>query len=161
MLFESLKRTTRHLAIAGGLSIGLIGCAAVVEERGYVLEPTDLDRLQPGQTSKIEVEGVLGSPSTVASIKTEGDAWFYISSTFEKVAFYAPEEVDRKVVAIYFDPTDRITEVANYGLEDGQVINFSDRATPTRGKKLTLLGQIFSNVGRFNNSGASKSTPGR
>lgn len=149
------------LLVSGGLS----GCSPIVSERGYVFDPNIVEKIQPGQTSKDEIRALMGSPSAIAAIKVEGDSWYYISSKFETVAFFPPEEIDRKVVAIYFDPADRVQEIGNYGLEDGQIVDFVSRKTPTRGKELTVLGQIFGNLGRFNktggNSGPGASTPGK
>jgi len=107
----------------------------------------------------------MGSPSTVSTV--DGEAWYYISSKFETVAFYQPEEIERTVAAVYFDKTEAVQQIAYYGLEDGQIVNFVDRKTPTRGKELTILGQLFGNLGRFNSqssgipSGPGSPTGGR
>lgn len=135
----------------------LAGCSTETEERGYVYDQRDFDQIKPGLTSEAEVTAILGSPSTVATV--EGNTWFYISSTFEKLMFYTPEEVDRKVVAVYFDDTQTVEDVGYYGLEDGRIIDFRTRKTPTRGKELTVLGQIFGNLGRFNQNAPAQ--PGR
>jgi outer membrane protein assembly factor BamE (lipoprotein component of BamABCDE complex) len=41
-----------------------------------------------------------------------------------------------------------------YGMQDGEIVDLQTRVTPTRGKELTILGQLFGNLGRFN-----KNTP--
>ena len=58
-----------------------------------------------------------------------------------------PKETERKIVAIRFDQLDQVQSFAQYGLEDGQVVNISSRKTPTRGRELTILKQLFSNIG--------------
>lgn len=136
--------------VAAILGTILSGCSAEIVERGYIYDQRDFDKIEVGLTSSAEIEALLGSPSTVATI--DGQVWYYISSTFEKLMFYTPEEIDRKVVAIYFDGTSTVEEVGYYGLEDGNVIDFRTRKTPTRGKELTVLGQIFGNLGRFNSN---------
>ena len=45
-----------------------------------------------------------------------------------------------------------VKEIKRYGLKDGKQIAFVDRETPTRGKEMTVLEQLFGNLGRFNNS---------
>ena len=154
-LFTPFKPVVLAIAL-GGMSVS--ACSAVIEERGYVYDQRDFEKIEAGLTSQAEVEEILGTPSTIVTVN--GKAWFYISSTFEKLMFYVPEEIDRKVVAIYFDDTDTVEEVGYYGLEDGQVIDFRTRKTPTRGKELTVLGQIFGNLGRFNQNSAP-AQPGR
>ncbi len=135
----------------------LAGCSVEIEERGYVYDQRDFDQIKPGFSSEAEITELLGTPSTVSTV--DGMTWYYISSTFEKLMFYTPEEVDRKVVAVYFDDTKTVEEVGYYGLEDGRIIDFRTRKTPTRGKELTVLGQIFGNLGRFNQNAPAQ--PGR
>jgi len=154
MTLSRPRRPARLTLTAICLAMGTVtmsACSPLVEERGYIFDPADLDKLQTG-SSKEQVRTVMGSPSTVSTV--DGEAWYYISSKFETVAFYAPEEVERSVAAVYFDKTDVVQQVAYYGLEDGQIVNFADRKTPTRGKELTILGQLFGNLGRFNSQGA-------
>lgn len=155
-----LPRSPLALALVLAGALALPACAPVTEYRGYKVEMEDLDRLQVG-ADRLEVEALLGSPSTVAIVDNE--AWFYISSTVEKYLFYKPEEIDRTVVAIYFDDQEAVEEIAYYTLEDGRIINLVDRKTPTRGKNLTVLGEIFGNLGRFNRPAGSSAvpTPGR
>jgi outer membrane protein assembly factor BamE (lipoprotein component of BamABCDE complex) len=133
---------------AVALLLVLAGCQPVIDYRGYQPRPGDLDRVQIGM-AKSEVEATLGSPSTTASINYQGDSYYYISSRMEQQAFFTPKETDRQVYAIRFDQNDQVASFANYGLEDGQIIDFNSRKTPTVGKELTVLQQIFSNVGRF------------
>ena len=144
------RRLLRRLSAASLLMLAG-ACAPIIEDRGYILNPDDLEKLQPGFSTQDEVRQVMGSPSTVATV--DGEAWYYISSRIKTVAFYPPEEIERTVVAIYFDENKIMDDVGYYGLADGQDIAFVSRRTETRGKELTLLGQIFGNIGRFNNSG--------
>jgi outer membrane protein assembly factor BamE (lipoprotein component of BamABCDE complex) len=124
----------------------LANCNPIVDHRGYLPRQGDMQNLQPGM-SKVEVEALLGSPSTTATINFAGDSYYYISSVVEERAFLRPKEVERQVVAIRFNQTDQVESFAHYGLEDGQVVNFSNRETPTRGRELTILQQLISNAG--------------
>ena len=101
--------------------------------------------------SKEQVATVLGSPDTTSTIG--GEAYYYISTTQKTVAFLKPREIDRQVVAVYFDKGQTVQQVAQYGLKDGIVVNFYKGETPARGKDLGLLEQIFGNLG---NRGAIK-----
>ena len=134
-----------------------VACSPVVEERGYVFDAKDLKQLHAGDTRE-QVRQLLGTPSTVSTV--QGEAWYYISSTFETYAFYAPEEVNRKVAAIYFNKAGVVDDIAYYGLKDGRVIDFVTRKTPTRGKEMTVLEQLFSNIGRYNTTGSNQKQPG-
>lgn len=95
---------------------------------------------------KSEVESILGSPSTTASVKLQGDSYYYITSTTESRAFLTPRETSREVIAVRFDGNDQVTSFGQYGLEDGRVINISSRQTPVVGVELTILQQIFRGI---------------
>jgi len=128
------------------LSLGagmLAGCGAQIDRHGHVFIDVDLNQVQPGM-NKDQVKTVLGSPDTTSSIG--GDAYYYISTTQKTVAFLKPYEIDRQVVAVYFNPNQTVDQVAHYGLKDGIVVNYYRGETPARGKDLGLLEQIFGNI---------------
>ncbi len=137
---------SRRAALLGLLALG--ACTPTVLHHGYLPRKGDMEKIHEGM-SKAEVEAILGSPSTTATISTQGDSYYYISSTVEQKAFFRPKETDRRVFAIRFDENGLVRSFALYGLEDGQVVNISSRKTPTRGRELTILQQIFANVGNF------------
>jgi outer membrane protein assembly factor BamE (lipoprotein component of BamABCDE complex) len=109
--------------------------------------------------SKGEVEGILGSPSTTASVNFQGDSYYYISSVTEQKAFMTPKEKSREVIAIRFDQSDQVTSFAQYGLEDGQIININTRETPTKGREFTLLQQFFGSVGKPGGTAVRPTSP--
>ena len=89
----------------------------------------------------------LGTPTTTSSVGT-GDAFYYISSTTKQTAFFAPEEVDRRVVAVYFTRSGSVERIAEYGLQDGKIFDFISRTTPSANtREEGLLKQIFRNLG--------------
>ena len=91
---------------------------------------------------------VLGTPTTTSSVGT-CDAFYYISSTTKQVAFLAPEEVDRRIVAVYFTRSGMVERIAEYGIQDGKVFDFISRTTPTANEyEEGLFKQIFRNLGR-------------
>ena len=90
----------------------------------------------------------MGSPSTIASV--DGASYYYISSRIETNSYKKPEVTDRKIVTVYFDDNDIVSDIGGYGLEDGNIVAFVERITTTRGKELSLLAQLFGNLGRFN-----------
>jgi outer membrane protein assembly factor BamE (lipoprotein component of BamABCDE complex) len=137
-------RASRAALVALMLGAACVaGCGAQIDRHGHVFIDVDLNAVQPGM-NKEEVKAVLGSPDTTSSIA--GDAFYYISTTQKTVAFLKPREIDRQVVAVYFDGTQKVQEVAHYGLKDGIVINYYKGETPARGKDASLLEQIFGNL---------------
>ena len=121
----------------------IAGCGAQIDRHGHVFIDIDLDQIQPGM-SKTDVQTVLGSPDTQSTIG--GEAYYYISTTTKTVAFLKPREIDREVVAVYFDGTERVRDVARYGQKDGIIVDYNDDETPARGKDLSFIEQIFGNL---------------
>ena len=90
---------------------------------------------------------IFGSPSTASSFN--GGAYYYISSKVVTESYRAPEEVERKVLAVYFDKDRAVRDYAVYGLEDGIIIPIVARTTRAQGQELSFIEQIFTNLGRF------------
>ena len=137
------KRPGGACLAAALLAATLAGCGAQIDRHGHVFMDIDLAQVQPGM-SKEQVMTTLGSPDTTSSIN--GDAYYYISTTQKSYAFFKPWEIDRKVVAVYFDRQAMVENVARYGLKDGLVIRYAKDETPARGKDLNVLEQIFGNI---------------
>ncbi|MES1991155.1 MAG: outer membrane protein assembly factor BamE [Pseudomonadota bacterium] len=163
MTSKSLRRRAGLVTAFAFLAVSspIISACNIIEpvkaNRGYIIDEEQLKKLHPGQTTLAQVGEYMGSPSTIST--DDGVAWYYISSKTETFLFLKPEETERTVVAVYFDKTKVVQEVLYYGLQDGEVVNLVTRTTPTRGKEVTILGQLFGNLGRFNkDSETSKST---
>lgn len=124
----------------------LAACSPDVEYRGYIAKPGAFNQISNGM-SKMEVEGVLGSPSTTASVHYKGDSYYYITSVTEARAFLTPKETSRQVIAIRFDDGDRVKSFAQYGLEDGRIIDMNTNQTVVYGEDTSILRQIFKGVG--------------
>ena len=71
------------------------------------------------------------------------DAWYYISSVEKQVAFFHPTVESRAILAVYFDKDGKVTDLKHFTLQDGHVVAFETRETPTRGRELTFLQQLF------------------
>ncbi len=136
-------------AIAVTLALSLTGCIGYDGDlvHGYQPDPRSLQQIRVG-TSAEQVLVLLGTPSTTSTVG--GDAWYYISTqTKRAVAFMDPKIVDRHIYAVYFDKGKKVQKIANYGLEDGQVVDTVTRTTPTGGAESTFLRGMFSNLLRF------------
>ncbi|MDE2184400.1 MAG: outer membrane protein assembly factor BamE [Alphaproteobacteria bacterium] len=123
------------------LCLALLGCTPVITNRGY-LEDIDAEAgIVVGKDSKATITQKLGDPSIQAAFGS--DAWYYISSVEKQVAFFNPTVQSRHILAIYFDKDGKVTDMRHYGLEDGHVVAFETRTTPTRGREMTFLQQLF------------------
>ena len=154
------KRPLGACLVAAFLAATLAGCGAQIDRHGHVFMDVDLAQVQPGM-SKEQVMTTLGSPDTTSTVG--GEAYYYISTTQKSYAFFKPWEIDRKVVAVYFNRQATVENVAQYGLRDGIVIRYAKDETPARGKDLTVVEQILGNVSQrklFKDQTQSSGVPG-
>lgn len=136
-----------HFALPLAAAVVLTACAEQVTVRGTQLRDTDLQQIQPG-VGQEQVRMALGTPTTTTTTGA-GNVYYYISSKETQSAFFKPTEVDRRVVAVYFSPMGSVENVANYGMQDGKVVDMSTRKTPAPGSKdENMLKQIFRNLGQ-------------
>ena len=140
-----LKTGVMAIALAGA-----VACSPVVDQRGYIPDPDKLATIRSGIDNKSSIASRLGSPSTIATF--DSNVWYYISSEEEKFAFFNPKTTKREIVEVRFDTDNLVDGITYYDLEDGKKINIVGRETPTRGKELTFMEQIFGNLGRFDAS---------
>ena len=135
-----------RLVLAFSCGLALAGCGSFTEtlQRGYVAQEGTLEQIPVGATQE-QVLIVLGTPSTVSTVS--GQTFYYISQTSQRAAAFLPYEVkDQRVIAVYFDKDRRVQRLANYGLKDGKIFDFVSQTTPTSGKELNYLGNVFKNV---------------
>lgn len=121
----------------------IVSCAGQVDRHGHLFTDVDLQQIQPGM-SQDQVRLTLGTPDTRGTL--DGDVFYYISSTRKTMPAGRPKVIDRKVVAVYFNKQQSVREVGHYGLKEGKIIDFIDGETPTYGRKLSALEQLFGNI---------------
>lgn len=129
--------------MAVAVMMALAGCAGQIDHHGHRFSDVDIQQVQPGM-SQDQVRLTLGTPDTRGTI--DGDVFYYISSTRKTLPAGRPKVIDRKVVAVYFDQNQAVKEVGHYGLQDGRIIDIVDGETPTYGRKLNALEQLFGNI---------------
>jgi len=144
----SFARPAAFAVIALPLALG--ACAPVSSTHGFTAISDKPAEVKAGEDTKSTVMERLGSPSAVSTF--DPNTWFYVSQSVQRVAFYKPRVTQREVVAVAFGEDEKVKAVNSYTLEDGKVIAFNGRATPTRGRELTILEQLLGTVGRAANA---------
>ncbi|WP_300542887.1 outer membrane protein assembly factor BamE [Maricaulis sp.] len=144
------------LACAAGVS----ACNPVLRSHGYRYALQEEPNITPAEDTQDTVLARLGNPSTRGTF--EQDTWYYISSTRESLAYLRPVTRDRRIIAVSFDDAGVVSAVNEYSLEDGRVVAYAGRETPTRGRELTFLEQVLGNVGRLPSEqfGGEQNLPG-
>ncbi len=141
------RRLLRVSAAAVFLAASAAACSPVQTHNGFTPERNDVAIPEPqvGVDTRDTITQRFGSPSSTAVF--DQTSWYYISATQERVGFRRPQVVDRTVLAIKFGADGTVSEVSRYGMRDGRVIAYNGEATPTRGRELGFLEQIFGNIG--------------
>ena len=128
-----------------GAGLLVSGCVPQIDVHGYVPVAQDVASIAIGDTQET-VLARLGEPTARG---LEGsNTWYYISSKVRRVVFFAPQEIDRQIVAISFGGT-RVSLIERFGIEDGRVIDLNRNVTVTDGRRLTFFEQFLGNVGNF------------
>ena len=138
-------RLARGMAVAV-LAVVLAACSPQMRYHGYAPSDSDLAEIQVGRDTRDTVAERLGRPGMGGVL--EGSDWFYVQSDWRQSHWRAPVEVDRQVVAISFDRSNRVENIQRFGLEDGQVVVLSSRVTDM-GRQPGLLAQVFRVFGQF------------
>lgn len=138
-------KTILGVACAAIGAVLLTACSATTLKHGHHLNEGDLNQVQPGM-SEDSVKMALGTPDTTSALPG-GNAYYYISSIRKQTAFFKPEEVDRKVIAVYFNQVGSVDKVANYGMRDGQVFDYVKHETPAHMRDKSFISKFFRGVG--------------
>ncbi len=140
----------RHGCILVVLS-ALSACTPFINIHGQQPDPDALAEIQPGTSTLRDVEQALGTPSTAGVFRK--NVWYYMSERTESVAFFHPELIERKIVAVIFDDNEVVDDIITYTENDKKEVELVSRVTPTAGNELSIIQQLFGNVGRFSSGG--------
>ena len=138
-----------------GITIIFCACEARIATHGFMPREELVNQLSPGGQDKRLVSQVMGTPSSIGSF--DDNVWYYITQRTEKQAFFKPQVIEQQVLVLFFDEKEILQSIEKYNLEEAQLIEPLDDKTPTVGRKLTILQQLFGNLGRFSGGGAATS----
>ncbi|MEA1938581.1 MAG: outer membrane protein assembly factor BamE [Pseudomonadota bacterium] len=154
-----MKPNFRLCTIAALTAMMITACTPVINTRGNLIETERLERIETGVSSRADVTVALGSPTTRSAYPPE--VWYYVGETRKIVAFHAPKVIERKVVAVDFDETGRVADIRTLTCADGRIIDPTARETETGGRDMTILQQLFGNLGRVPVGGSPAQMPGQ
>jgi outer membrane protein assembly factor BamE (lipoprotein component of BamABCDE complex) len=149
------------LVALAALAVASAGCTASRDFHGYAPDQALPIDVKPSVDTRSTVLARLGSPSTTSIF--DDKLWVYMSSTREILAFYYPKTVQREIVAIQFGDDDVVSDVLVYDVTAGRTIAYNSRITPTRGRELSIIEQLFGSIGRLPQQlpGSDQRDPGR
>ena len=127
-----------------------------VSHTGNMPSEEKINMLFKGQ-SKQDVLELLGSPSSVVTV--DKDTWIYMSSEIKQVAFLAPEEIDRNVLVVKFNPEGKISAIERLDKTQGGEIEIAQEQTPNPEQKEGFFQKYFGGVGQYLPFGNSNKNP--
>ena len=140
--YGKLRMTMAGLVMAGAVA----ACSPIERYHGFVPPEAEVAALQIGVTTKDEVVSLFGVPAADRAL--QNNTIYYAASKFERFGPFAPEVVERQVLAVAFDANDRLQNVSRYTLEDGRVIALDRRVTEDGIADVSFLGQLLGSFGR-------------
>jgi outer membrane protein assembly factor BamE (lipoprotein component of BamABCDE complex) len=128
------------------------GCAAIKETRGFIVDPTLTESIQPGIDNKQSVQGTLGHPSFESQFGTP--TWYYVSSRTSRRPFAKPRISEHQVLAVQFDAAGNVANVQRTGIDKVVYLSPDGDATPTVGRERGFFEDLFGNIGAVGAPGA-------
>ena len=98
------------------------------------------------------MQAILGTPSAKSNFGEE--TWYYIMEKRETYGMFAPKVAEQKVTSIRFDNAGLVADMSKTDKEEGKLVEYVEKTTPTEGRKMGVMEQLLGNFGKF-------STPGR
>ena len=132
------------------LSLVMTSCVQI-DKRGYSFELSEYRSIKERIDDKNNVLEVMGYPILTEYFGKE-EFWIYYSEDVERLLFFKPKILSRKIVSISFDEDNNVKEIKNYSLHDQNSIKFDREYTkikdPESFQKRSWWQRIFSNVGQ-------------
>ena len=146
------SRRAAKALLLGGAVLALGACTSIRESRGYIVDQTLLQSVQPGIDNRQSVEGTLGRPTFTSQY---GDpTWYYVSSVTGRKPFVRPRIQNHSVLAVKFDAAGNVASVDRSGIEDVVYLQPDGDKTPTLGRERGFLEDLFGNIGQVGSGAA-------
>ena len=134
------------LGLMAAVGVGLAGCSSIRESRGYVVDNTLVQSIQPGIDNQRSVEGTLGRPTFTSQFGET--TWYYVSSVTGRKPFVRPRIQSHSVLAIQFDDAGNVSTSERTGIDEVVRLRPDGDETPTLGRERGFLEDLFGNIGQ-------------
>jgi len=150
-------RMTRTILLLGaaGLILSLAaGCEARQNTRGNLPTKDQVALITPGVHGPEDVRTILGAPSVISTF--DENIWYYIGRRTTQYAFFKRNVLEQQVLIVRFAPEGPVNRISRLDKSDGRAVELVERETPSAGRDLGLLEQLFGNIGRFSDGGGGQ-----
>ncbi|WP_232366546.1 outer membrane protein assembly factor BamE [Alteripontixanthobacter muriae] len=132
------------LLLTAGLAAS--GCTSIRENRGYIVDQTLTQSVQPGIDNRQSVQATLGRPTFTSQFGEP--VWYYVSSITGRRPFVRPKIEEHSVLAVRFDAEGNVIAADRSGLEQVVYLTPDSDQTPTLGRERSFFEDLFGNIGR-------------
>jgi len=151
-------RMLKGLALAAGVMALTSGCTAIHDHRGFVVDQTLLESVQPGIDNRLSVERTLGRPTFTSQF---GEAsWYYVAIDARQLPFGPPHTTKETVLRVRFDAKGNVLAIDKAGMDHVVRLSPDHTATPTLGRNRSFFEDLFGNIGSVGAGGMGGSGPG-
>ena len=140
------KKKITKILVSFCLFFNSLGCSKIVEQNGVPINNESIKTLKVGKSTKSQVKKILGEPLIIDKFKEE--TWIYFTQKIEKIAFLEPKLTSRTVNILSFK-NNFLVNNETFTLKDAKIIDVNSKKVISGGRKLTVLQQIFGNIGNF------------
>lgn len=134
-------------SIVLALTLVIAGCVPIYRHHGYIPPEEDLAQVVVGQTTQMELDGLIGRPSSQGLLA--GSGWYYVGSRWRHYGPTRPQEISREIVAVSFAEDGTVANVERFGLEQGRIVVLSRRVTDSGVTSISAIRQILGNIGNL------------
>jgi outer membrane protein assembly factor BamE (lipoprotein component of BamABCDE complex) len=142
-----------------GVLVLATGCSTIVDRRGYIVDETLVQAIQPGIDNRTSVEATLGRPSFTSQFGSP--TWYYVSSITNQRPFADPRITSHSVLAVTFDDGGNVVAADRSGLDKVVRLSPDSDKTPTLGRERGFLQDLFGNIGQVGTPGLGGGAPGQ
>ncbi len=145
--------------LAGVLALLGAGCARTPNVQGYVVDEELVSAVQPGVDTKQSVQRALGRPTMMSQWNDR--RWYYVSRQTGQRAFLRPVPTAQSILIVDFDEKGTVVGVERRGLEKVADITPDRDRTPTLGREVGILEDLFGNIGQVGTAPGTGGGPPR
>lgn len=131
---------------------GLLGGCAVLSPppvpRGAMLDKEDYGQLVVGTSTRNDVVGVIGTPTTRATF--DDNTWYYIAMTKDLVPLSHPAVDTQRVLVLNFDNRGTLQHMTMLHKKNAVPVDMVSDETKTPGTHISVIQELLGNVGRYN-----------
>jgi outer membrane protein assembly factor BamE (lipoprotein component of BamABCDE complex) len=139
------RRLTRTAGLALIAAGALAGCTSIRDHRGYLVDQTLLESVQPGVDNQVSIERTLGRPTFISQFGQP--TWYYVSINTKQAAFTRPRTDEELILKVKFDTAGNVTGIERSGMEQVVRLNPNGDKTPTLGRERGFFEDLFGNIG--------------